>query len=856
MIYNNTTTITNNNNNNNNNTNAFVHSVVIPIDPKVIMNSSVSSPNMESVKLHGNQPPVSPPRDHHNNNVHNNNSNGNGNINKGKLSNLEESSNTKTNGNCQVIDNNSFLNSSDYSQSPFNPLLSMTQNDNTHNNNENEELSLASNQFKLFVQETLKKVSNNNRSDSLNARLIIPSAQGNSRWGLKISGASADLVEAARKEIMRSPAMMMYENSDDEEVDMDRTSKSIESLLSEEDEEGEEGVVTKEESVTTPHICGYQVNSSLCSLILGPKHHVIKSALANYNCSINWDNSMAFLPTSSSVNLRVSGLDQNAVVSTIQLLKDRNDRVNELPLAMNTLVIDSGKLDWIYSSGAIKQVEETLWKYGASLTQLNESVYQVTCLSGALLSCCLKRIHEILSRHQSAQFTFRFRNDFRDFTTKCSQVFESLAQLTDCSVSQKCSGNCVEVEIGGSSRDLARALIRLETINRAQIFESGSSDLKLVERRMRLYAPAEIREFICGKKDGKLNRIIKETGVNIELNMIGGDSMNVDLIAEDPMGVNFCSNVLLHALRLIEGEFPAELTFHVPEVHHKRMIGHGGKVIQRIMKKWGVYVKFMNGHETQQCHQISDPIDETPAAKFVDNVVVKTPSKNASALKAIKEEIFEECSVSELTGTFDPEAFKYLKKIQSSSKSRVSVSLPLQHRSSLCSLLKMESNVQVSFYESANEDTIILEGEKEEISEMITMMASELKNEIAYNGEDGEIIVKSPLRSSRSSNYVSSPSLSDESFKFFPSALFVVQSQQSISAAGSPVLFPSTDCASVSPASSIAMNSLSASLNSSPPMPVGHQKKFGMSSSSNGINSISDSNFALAETRRRSADIF
>ena len=56
---------------------------------------------------------------------------------------------------------------------------------------------------------------------------------------------------------------------------------------------------------------------------------------------------------------------------------------------------------------------------------------------------------------------------------------------------------------------------------------------------MRLYAPAEIREFIYGKKDGKLNRIIKETGVNIELNMIGGDSMNVDLVAEDAMGVNF-----------------------------------------------------------------------------------------------------------------------------------------------------------------------------------------------------------------------------------------------------------------------------------------------------------------------------
>ena len=867
---------------NNNTETEFTHSVVIPIDPKVII---CPSPNMESNAalmsgLHGNQHPGTPRNNNkqtdngnkNRNNNNGNNSNGNGDINKQKLSNNPEQEQQPQ----QVVNTSTsvkYLDSSDYSQSPFNPLLSMTQSDFTdtpqQTSNENEELSLASNHFKLFVQETLKKVSNN-QSDNLKARLIIPSnsVQGNNRWGLKISGTRADLVLAAKKEIMRSPCMMeTVADCDDDEVDMEtslRTSRTIESLLFEGDSVDEKIREPEIETAIKPNMntIDFPVLASLSGLIMGPKHHVIKSALANYNCTIDWDSSLSFIPTNSSLNLSVSGSDSKAVASVVQILKDRSDRINELPLAVNTLVIEAGKLDWIYSSGAIKHVEEALWKCGATLTQISETIYQVTCLTGALLNSFLKRIHEILSRHQSVHFTFRFRNDFRDFSTKCAHMFESLAHATDCSISQKCvNGNCVEVEIGGSSRDLARALIRLETYQ-SQIFESGSNDLKLVERRLRLSAPAEIREFVSGKKDGKLNRIIKETGVNISLNMIGGDSMYVELLAEDPFGVNFCSNALLHALRLIEGELPAELTFHVPEVHHKRMIGHGGKVIQRIMKKWGVYVKFMNSHETSQCNLLSDPLDPFyEHSNVLDNVVVKTPSKNASALKAINEEIFEECSVSEINGTFDHESFKSLKRLQASSKSRVSVSLPSQHRPALPNLLKSlklaDSPVQVSLMRGES-DKIILEGEKTEICGMISMMAVELKNEISYNGEDGEIIVKSPkstlMKSPSSSMFSSSssPSLSDASFKFFASALFVVQSHQSISASGSPLL--SSDSLELSyqssPACSIAMNSLSASLNSSPPLPVGHQKKVGLSRSGS-----EEVNFALAETRRRSADI-
>ena len=58
----------------------------------------------------------------------------------------------------------------------------------------------------------------------------------------------------------------------------------------------------------------------------------------------------------------------------------------------------------------------------------------------------------------------------------------------------------------------------------------------------------------------------------------------------------------------------------MPETYHKRIIGVGGKSIRRIMKKWGVYVKFLNAEEF------------AALGGYVyneDNVVARTLAKNA-----------------------------------------------------------------------------------------------------------------------------------------------------------------------------------------------------------------------------------
>ena len=88
----------------------------------------------------------------------------------------------------------------------------------------------------------------------------------------------------------------------------------------------------------------------------------------------------------------------------------------------------------------------------------------------------------------------------------------------------------------------------------------------------------------------------------------------------------------LHGLTMLQEELPAEISFHVPEIYHKRIIGVGGKNIQRIMKKYGVYVKFSNAEEFAS---LGGYLDNE------DNVVARTPFKNASSLDHLKQAVME-----------------------------------------------------------------------------------------------------------------------------------------------------------------------------------------------------------------------
>jgi hypothetical protein len=118
------------------------------------------------------------------------------------------------------------------------------------------------------------------------------------------------------------------------------------------------------------------------------------------------------------------------------------------------------------------------------------------------------------------------------------------------------------------------------------------SDLKWTTQlpyqiRVKIELANEHKEFVSGKKNGKINKIMGQSNVQIIFDGFNEYNFNIDVMAAS-------YDSMKQGLTLVEQEMPASISFHVPDQYHKRIIGIGGQHIQRIMKKHSVFVKFSN----------------------------------------------------------------------------------------------------------------------------------------------------------------------------------------------------------------------------------------------------------------------
>jgi hypothetical protein len=158
------------------------------------------------------------------------------------------------------------------------------------------------------------------------------------------------------------------------------------------------------------------------------------------------------------------------------------------------------------------------------------------------------------------------------------------------------------------------------------------SDIKFVARsqytiRVKIELANEHKEFVSGKKNGKINKIMGQSSVQIIFDGFNEYNFNIDVCA-----ANY--DAMKSGLMLVEQEMPASISFHVPDQYHKRIIGIGGQHIQRIMKKHSVFVKFSNAMDRGGVGREDDDIK-------VDNVICRTPARNAQNLELVKSEILD-----------------------------------------------------------------------------------------------------------------------------------------------------------------------------------------------------------------------
>ncbi|CEP12772.1 hypothetical protein [Parasitella parasitica] len=205
---------------------------------------------------------------------------------------------------------------------------------------------------------------------------------------------------------------------------------------------------------------------------------------------------------------------------------------------------------------------------------------------------------------------------FFDSTSNLASLVSQLSQVSGSEVIYKTDPGCIEVL--GAERAIRNVYQRLQEMQFLQVFHQYTI--------FRVESSNEQRDFISGKKNGKINKIMKTSGAKIRF-MPFINEYNFIIEVES---TSFTK--ALDGLTLLQEELPAEISFYVPESYHKRIIGVGGKNIQRIMKKYGVYVKFSN---TEEFASLGGYYNNQ------DNVVARTPMKNQINLDNLRHAVME-----------------------------------------------------------------------------------------------------------------------------------------------------------------------------------------------------------------------
>ncbi|ODV78599.1 uncharacterized protein CANTADRAFT_52757 [Suhomyces tanzawaensis NRRL Y-17324] len=283
-----------------------------------------------------------------------------------------------------------------------------------------------------------------------------------------------------------------------------------------------------------------------------------------------------------------------------------------LPIITKEIDICKSKLDAIvlYNQSEVLNI---MFKHGVfiqmpSLGELNQ--YKLV-VQGSNLECINEAVNEI-NLLTSTYYTLTLSN-----TGKVNEAY--LFRLIQLKKTCTLTANKHGVEINGQSHELKQILNQLSTSS--SVTNSGTASL-------RLELDITQRDFISGKKNGKLIKILNQLGQLPIIKFKPFNEYNFFIDIEIREGTELA--VLLQAIDLIELELPSELQFNIPEVFHKSIIGNGGSIIQSIMKKYNVFIKFSSSNES---------VSDGYSFKRYNNVLIRCPRKNSKNINLVKYEI-------------------------------------------------------------------------------------------------------------------------------------------------------------------------------------------------------------------------
>jgi len=259
---------------------------------------------------------------------------------------------------------------------------------------------------------------------------------------------------------------------------------------------------------------------------------------------------------------------------------------------------------------------DTIFVYGDERVFVERTIRSIMLLACSYYKATIKLLHPIPFQQSNVISNQSMSNNKGILQNNIQQLNSTLKQLCQITRAEIIFSNQY-VKIYGLESAVKNAY--------RQLMESSLLKTHTQESIFQLELALEQRDYINGKKNGKINKIIKSSACKITFQEYNGYNMLIDLCNQYPAKA-------LEGLAMLEDEIPAELSFYIPESFHKRIIGVGGKNIQRIMKKYGVYVKFSNAEEFKELGGYFENND---------NVIARTPSKNSANLESLKQAILE-----------------------------------------------------------------------------------------------------------------------------------------------------------------------------------------------------------------------
>lgn len=209
--------------------------------------------------------------------------------------------------------------------------------------------------------------------------------------------------------------------------------------------------------------------------------------------------------------------------------------------------------------------------------------------------------------------------DPADLNVNAGELYDLVSRISIVSnVSIYVNKDAASFEFWGSRDDSLKAIKQFNRYAN-QLYNDFKPEIEF-----KIELGVSYHEFISGKKNGKISKIMN----NFKTSTINFEPLNEYSLLVDLKSIDF--NEFLNSYEQLQNEFPSEIRFYIPEAFHRQIIGTGGSLIQSIMRKYNVFIKFSNSYDLK--NNFKSPI------RF-DNVIIRCPSKNSSNIPLVKNEL-------------------------------------------------------------------------------------------------------------------------------------------------------------------------------------------------------------------------